>query len=257
MLTRKDYQAIVIGGLIGALSCGIICGAGCDFVLPGECKSEGYLFGPCREGAESPAGCDFGLTCLEVPEGWMCVDLDGEVSPEEQECSQWVGPVACSEPLGLCWVTCIENGDADCVGGTVCDDRHKICVYPKAPDEPSETTTSTGGETTGAGTTEVWTGGETTGVQPSCGEPGGLFGSCIANVCADGLACFTAKSGGMCVPVYADETDPADDWSVNVCAGEIGRLGCRRDLGFCLVQCDIDGCDSGAVCDPYINYCVW
>lgn len=229
---HKEF-IILTSAIVAGLSCGIICGTGCDFVLPGECKSEGYLFGPCRTGAESPNGCDFGLTCLEVPEGWICVDLDGEVSPEEQECSQWVGPIGCSDPLGLCWITCIENGDADCKGGTVCDDRHKMCVYPKEPTEPGETTTSTGGEGGSTWDTMVWTTSDTTaGEVPSAGES---LGPCLGwdMLCYDAL----------------DRCVVSETLNANICAPPMAE-----GLVMCTSEAD---CLAGQVCDPGTKWCLW
>jgi len=117
--------------LLSALSCSIICG-GCDWIEPGECLDVGQMFGPCAPDAEAPAGCADGLACVEVPEGRICLpQFEAASDPLTAECAAWRGEMSCSESFGLCFLVCDKvNADRDCEGGTVCDDRHGLCVYP-------------------------------------------------------------------------------------------------------------------------------
>lgn len=98
-----------------------------------------------------------------------------------------------------------------------------------------------------------------------CRHPGDLFGPCLDggqgapdDNCTPGLACFTAKSGHMCVPpIVTPSGEPtADIWAVNVCAAEIGDLRCLHSEGHCFAACG-SGCKGGTVCDDGTDLCVF
>lgn len=103
----------------------------CDLIEPGECLDVGQMFGPCMPDAEVPQGCAEGLACIEVPEGRICLPgSDVDESDEASECAAWRGEMSCSDAYGLCFLVCDKDDPRDCLGGTVCDDRHGLCVYP-------------------------------------------------------------------------------------------------------------------------------
>lgn len=92
-----------------------------------------------------------------------------------------------------------------------------------------------------------------------CGDPGGMFGPCEVKTCAAGLQCFSAESGDICVPSSSLEGDDL----VLACAAAVGRegLSCAYEVDQCRVSCDdadgAEACDSGAVCDPESQTCVY
>lgn len=232
MTTAKRLGAI-LGGLLAIASCSIICG--CDGVKTAEeitprdiadnCLLVGGLFGPCAPGNT----CSPGLTCMSLSEGDMCRPTsDVADDPAVVACAEMIGAgLQCNTAPGGCWLICNPDIPGECDAGTVCDNEEWECVHPPSP----------------AG---------------RCAGPGELFGPCINNECSGDLACFTAKIGDMCVPIYTGAPGPADDWNVNMCAGEIGSLSCLDALGFCIVKCDNGNtCDSGATCDEWIHSCVW
>jgi hypothetical protein len=250
VITRNMLMLIA---LITSSTCSIICGTACDLILPGECLSVGHVWGPCEPDTDSPAGCTAGLTCLEGPEGHMCVPLfDGTpLDAAIAECAAWRGPVvACSEVVGLCAISCIDNPDG-CIGGTVCDDRHRICVYPP-DDTPS-------GETTGTATgcEQQTTTDATTGDISECYAESEPFGPCTAdNDCDPGLACIFAAEGNICSPGCGDAL-PGDHCG-GFCGDQLPAV-CHPDGQTCAHPCtlDDDDCPDGQVCDDGQGICVF
>lgn len=117
------FLSLLAAGL-GILSCSIICGAGCDFIEPGECLSDGELFGPCLDGACRP-----GLTCLAAKHGDICIPPESDAADDDvAECAQWRGYLGCSSNADQCFLQCTEQ--SECLGGTVCSTDVGQCVYP-------------------------------------------------------------------------------------------------------------------------------
>lgn len=96
----------------------------CDFVVPGECLSPGYMFGPCVNYI-----CEEDrLTCMATPQGDQCVVRTDAVDQDEAEaCAVWRGDLG-TDANGHFVVSCREDIDA-CTGGTVCSSG--LCVYPR------------------------------------------------------------------------------------------------------------------------------
>lgn len=113
--------------LLLSSSCSIICGVACDFLVPGECRGPGGLFGPCVD-----HGCVDGLVCFSGLAGDICVRPDKESwSPEDETCR-----AAVFVDLGLdclrfgqgCLPSC--DNDGQCGNGSVCEENIGACMFP-------------------------------------------------------------------------------------------------------------------------------
>lgn len=95
-------------------------------------------------------------------------------------------------------------------------------------------------------------------VEPGeCTSPGFAFGPCIASECiGEGLACFSSKSGDLCVP--PGDTAVAPSWELQECAAWRGDLGYVEEIEHFAVVCpDGDECKGGTVCDSHTKICVY
>jgi hypothetical protein len=88
-----------------------------------------------------------------------------------------------------------------------------------------------------------------------CLGEGELFGPCFeTGTCSDGLKCFDATKGWICLP----EAAAGDAWETSVCAAWRGDLGCSEDQNICFLACaGPDGCEGGTVCDEVAGMCVY
>lgn len=116
---------------IAMSTCSIICGSGCDNLMPAGiepgCGEEGKLFGPCPPDSHI---CAPGLICLDsLPTGTIC-GIDSGVPTEEQAmCGDLFGwALDCSFFNDDCQLACAS--DEDCHGGTVCSTLYGACVHP-------------------------------------------------------------------------------------------------------------------------------
>jgi hypothetical protein len=117
------FLGLLAAGL-AILSCSIICGAGCDFIEPGECLGPGELFGPCKA-----MKCRDGLTCLATIDGDICVPPESDAADDYvAECAYWRGTLGCNQNADQCYLQCHES--SECRGGTVCSVEQERCVYP-------------------------------------------------------------------------------------------------------------------------------
>lgn len=93
-------------------------------------------------------------------------------------------------------------------------------------------------------------------VEPGeCTAPGFVFGPCVASEClGEGLACFSAKSGDLCVL----PREGAHSREVEACAAWRGDLGYVEEIAHFAVVCPDGGeCKGGTVCDPQTKVCVY
>lgn len=221
MHERHDANRFL--GLLAAglaiLSCSIICGAGCDFIEPGECLGVRELFGPCDPMAIAPGGCNDDLLCKQTKKGNICLPPASAADDfDAAMCAAWRGTMACSNEADTCFLTCA--GPDDCEGGTVCDEVAGMCVYPNG--EAIE--------------------------QP---EPTNTFGACDDfGACQDGHTCvqrsMSGLSGSICLPACAvcGDADVVDQSSM---IGPKLPICIANDL--CATPCQAqDDCDGDAVC---------
>lgn len=122
------FRHYLLGILLAATCSSIICGSGCDFLVPGECRGDGGLYGPCVDHA-----CVDDLTCFSGLAGEMCV-TNVAAGEADELCAAPIGGTGIStEPTfeGLYLIRC--QNDGDCHAGTVCDEINGACLYPYGP----------------------------------------------------------------------------------------------------------------------------
>lgn len=124
-----SFNRIIIAAAFTVATCSsIICSAACD--LPSQCTSDGNLFGQCINHA-----CNDGLTCFSGLAGDVCVRAAIEdVQPEDDACAVQIGDgqVECNDThWWACLVVC--DNDAQCWGGTVCEENIGACMHPYGP----------------------------------------------------------------------------------------------------------------------------
>lgn len=96
----------------------------------GTCQVEGQIYGACAPDTYDGT-CAEGLSCLSVPEGWICLPAQNPPSTEVKDCAASIGTLVCVPEFGnACFITCESGLDTECGGGTVCDDQYHLCVWP-------------------------------------------------------------------------------------------------------------------------------
>lgn len=275
------------------ISCGLF--AGCDFLIPGECRGAGGLYGPCVD-----HGCVDGLTCFSGVSGEMCVTTTPP-GDEEIVCRAPISGITINTEDGFFGAYLIRcNNDGECSAGTVCDEINGACLYPYdehdvQPPPGAELGPCDPNLDTGCGyhldtCVELEQGslcvrkdhpewivpcstdkpycpnGQVCAEQDGmcvwpdgpvmCLDPGLMFGPCVDQKCASGLLCMTTTQGSICTP----DLDVADENGVEACALERGLFGlyCDPEWETCHVPCTTDKhCVNGTVCAEDWEICVY